>query len=314
MKNYVKTIARKREFGIVIMVFVLATLLTCMSDAFLQWDNIKDFLRSNAVIGIMAFGMLPVLISGGIDLSVSATIALSAVVLGKFLVAFPNANPIFAFIVVIAIGGLVGIINGIIITKFKIAPIVATLGTMTIIQGFVLFYTGGFLINGLPDWFKKFGGITVGLPVQVLLFVFMGIITAFILRKTLIGRGIYAVGGSQSSAIRVGYNVDKILVFIYFYAGVLSGIAAFVHISIIGQVDPNTYTGYELDVISHSSTWWCKYNGWSRKCCRNDPRGNFDGNIKERPGISKNTYILAESSNGISDFDCSICRCAKTQT
>lgn len=250
MKNYVKTIARKREFGIVIMVFVLATLLTCMSDAFLQWDNIKDFLRSNAVIGIMAFGMLPVLISGGIDLSVSATIALSAVVLGKFLVAFPNANPIFAFIVVIAIGGLVGIINGIIITKFKIAPIVATLGTMTIIQGFVLFYTGGFLINGLPDWFKKFGGITVGVPVQVLLFVFMGIITAFILRKTLIGRGIYAVGGSQSSAIRVGYNVDKILVFIYFYAGVLSGIAAFVHISIIGQVDPNTYTGYELDVIS----------------------------------------------------------------
>lgn len=159
MKNYVKTIARKREFGIVIMVFVLATLLTCMSDAFLQWDNIKDFLRSNAVIGIMAFGMLPVLISGGIDLSVSATIALSAVVLGKFLVAFPNANPIFAFIVVIAIGGLVGIINGIIITKFKIAPIVATLGTMTIIQGFVLFYTGGFLINGLPDWFKKFGGM-----------------------------------------------------------------------------------------------------------------------------------------------------------
>lgn len=117
MKNYVKTIARKREFGIVIMVFVLATLLTCMSDAFLQWDNIKDFLRSNAVIGIMAFGMLPVLISGGIDLSVSATIALSAVVLGKFLVAFPNANPIFAFIVVIAIGGLVGIINGIIIFK-----------------------------------------------------------------------------------------------------------------------------------------------------------------------------------------------------
>ena len=78
MKNYVKTIARKREFGIVIMVFVLATLLTCMSDAFLQWDNIKDFLRSNAVIGIMAFGMLPVLTSGGIDLSVSATIALSA--------------------------------------------------------------------------------------------------------------------------------------------------------------------------------------------------------------------------------------------
>ena len=79
---------------------------------------------------------------------------------------------------------------------------------------------------------------------------FACLITSFILKYTLIGRGIYAVGGSESSAIRVGYNVNKIIVFIYVFSGLMTGLAAATHVSIVGQVDPNTYTGYELDVIS----------------------------------------------------------------
>jgi simple sugar transport system permease protein/ribose transport system permease protein len=158
-------------------------------------------------------------------------------------------------------GALVGLINGLIITKFNIPPSVATLGVMTVILGSVLLYTGGMWISGLPDWFKAFGsfqigdfsggaGRVVGIPSQIIVFVIAGIATSLLLRYTLIGRGIYAVGGSLDSAVRVGYNVDKIRTFIYVWCGMLTGLAAVVHISIVGQVDPNTYSGYELDVIS----------------------------------------------------------------
>lgn len=250
MERLINKFIKKREFGIIMIIVILSILLTFKSNAFLKWDNIIDFLRSNAVIGIMAFGMLPVLISGGIDLSVSSTISLCAVVIGKFMIAFPGSNPLLVMLLAMLVGGMVGLLNGIIITKFKIPPIVATLGTMTIILGAVLLYTGGFWINELPQWFKVFGSIKIGVPIQVILFAVVGIVTAFLLKYTLLGRGIYAVGGSVLSADRVGYNVNKILVFIYCFAGGMTGLAAAVHISIVGQVDPNTYTGYELDVIS----------------------------------------------------------------
>lgn len=261
MRDIARNFVKRKEFGIILIVLVLSVLLTFISDAFLRADNIIDFLRSNAVIGIMAFGMLPVLISGGIDLSVSSTIALCAVVIGKFMLAFPNSNPFVVILIAMFAGALVGLLNGLIITKFNIPPIVATLGVMTIILGGVLLYTGGVWISGLPTWFKAFGdfkigtiptsnGGTTGVPMQVVIFALAGVLTSLVLRYTLIGRGIYAVGGSVSSAIRVGYNVNKILLFIYMWSGMLTGLAAAVHISIVGQVDPNTYSGYELDVIS----------------------------------------------------------------
>lgn len=261
MSERIKNFTKRKEFGIILIILVLSIGLTIMSDAFLTIDNILDFLRSNSVIGIMALGMLPVLISGGIDLSVSSTIALCAVVIGKFMLQFPGSNPFIVIVVAVIAGGLVGLLNGLIITRFKIPPIVATLGTMTIILGGVLLYTGGMWINGLPSWWSAFGifrigsfptaiGGTTGISSQVILFVIACIITSFILRYTLIGRGIYAVGGSESSAVRVGYNVNKITVFIYVFCGMMTGLAAAAHIAIVGQVDPNTYAGYELDVIS----------------------------------------------------------------
>lgn len=261
MSERIKNFTKRKEFGIILIILVLSAILTIMSSAFLKLDNILDFLRSNAVIGIMALGMLPVLISGGIDLSVSSTIAFSAVVIGKFMLAFPNSNPFIVILVAMISGGLIGLVNGLIITKFKIPPIVATLGMQTIMLGCVLLYTGGVWISGLPSWWSHFGtfklgsfptdiGGTTGVSTQVMIFVAACIVTSFILKYTLIGRGIYAVGGSESSAIRVGYNVNKIIVFIYVFSGLMTGLAAATHVSIVGQVDPNTYTGYELDVIS----------------------------------------------------------------
>lgn len=260
MQKIIAKIGKKKELGIILMIVILSALITIVNSNFLTLNNIFDFLRSNATIGIMAFGMLPVLISGGIDLSCSSVISLCAVVAGKLLVASPNMNPVAAILVIMLLGGLMGLVNGIIITKFKIPPIVATLGTQTIILAGVLMYTNGMWISGLPQWFIDFGkfqlgaiesaGKTVGLSTQAILMFAAAFVTWLILKFTLIGRGIYAVGGNRQSALRIGYNVDRIEIFIYVYAGLMTGLAAVANISIVGQVDPNTYLNYEMDVIS----------------------------------------------------------------
>ncbi|MEM1483730.1 ABC transporter permease [Oscillospiraceae bacterium PP1C4] len=245
-----KNLLKKKQFGILMVVVLISVVLSLMSDVFLRSDNIIDVAKGNVVLGIMALGMLPVLISGGIDLSVSATIALCAVIAGKFMVRF-GGNLFVIFLVCIVVGALIGFANGIIISKLKIPPIVTTLGTMSIVLGCVMLYTNGDWITNLPEWFKTYGSYKMfGLPIQILFLVLACVVTWIMLRYTLIGRGIYAIGGSKSSAMRVGYNIDKIQIFIYMFCGAMTGVASVVHTSIVQQVDPNAFNGVELNVIS----------------------------------------------------------------
>lgn len=247
-------ILKRKEFVIFGIVVLLSIVLSIVSDVFLSADNLIDVLKGNVVIGIMALGMLPVLISGGIDLSISGTITLSSVVAGKLLVE-TGANLFIVILACIFVGGLVGLVNGLLISKIEIPPIVATLGTLSIVLGGVLFYTKGNMITNLPQWFREFGVHTInifgkGLPIQIVFLVITVVITWLILKYTLIGRGIYAVGGNEDSATRVGYNVDKIKIFIYAFSGMMAGLAGVINTSIVQGVNPNTFGGIELVVIS----------------------------------------------------------------
>lgn len=254
-----KKLLRKKEFSIFLIIVFISIVITVASPTFLRPDNLIDVLKGNVVLGIMALGMLPVLISGGIDLSVTGTIALSAVLCGKLMVTY-GSNIWMVFLLAVLIGAGIGFLDGIIIAKLRIPPIVTTLGMQSVFVGIVLLYTNGDWITNLPPWFKRFGtftvgvlpngsGGTLGIPVQIVFLIAAGLITWFVLKYTLIGRGIYAIGGSRSSALRVGYNIDRIQVFIYMYCGVMAGIAGVLHTSIVQQVDPNTFTGMELNVI-----------------------------------------------------------------
>ena len=245
MRNLIK----KKEFGILLIIVLLSGILTILNPIFIRPDNLLDVAKGNVVLGIMALGMLPVLISGGIDLSVSATIALSAVVCGKIMVS-SGSNLAVVLLVGVMLGVLVGAFNGIIIAKLKIPPIVTTLGVMSIVIGGVLLYTNGDWITNLPPWFSSFGTAKpLGLPIQIVVLILAGVFTWFVLKFTLIGRGVYAVGGNITSAMRVGYNVERIQIFIYIFCGAMAGLAGVVHTSIVQQVDPNTFTGMELNVI-----------------------------------------------------------------
>ena len=244
MPKIMNVFKQKKEFVILAIIVLLSVLITLVNPVFLTFNNIVDFIRSNAVYGIMAFGMLPVLITGGIDLSVSSTIALCAVVAGKFMQANPGTNVFVVILLSMLVGALVGAINGFLITKIKIPPIVATIGVQTITLAAVLLYSGGIWISGLPEWFSKFGsfklgnvqsgGNATGIYSQIWILLLAGIVTWFILRNTLIGRGIYAVGGNLQSALRVGYKPDRILMFVYMFCGAMTGLSAVVHISIVG--------------------------------------------------------------------------------
>ena len=107
------------------------------------------------------------------------------------------------------------------------------------------------MITNMPEWFQKFGRITIAnIPIQIFFLILTVVIMSFILKYTLTGRGIYAIGGSEASAVRVGYNPRKIKIFVYTLAGILSGIAGVINTSIVQGVNPNTFVGTELNVIA----------------------------------------------------------------
>ena len=256
MKRFVKS----KEMGILLIIIVISIIISIGNSTFLRPDNIIDMLKGNTVLGIMAMGMLLVIITGGIDVSVGAMVAAVTVLVGKFMVNF-SGNVLLAFIVGCLCGTIMGAINGIFIAKLKIPPIVVTLGTMSIINGLMLYYTNGTWINDIPESFINFGkltlfkipngqGGTIGVPIEILFLVIAALVTWVILKYTLIGRGIYAMGGNPVSAARIGYNLDKISIFLYSYMGFMTGLAAVVHTSIMRQVDPNAFTGFELQVVA----------------------------------------------------------------
>lgn len=255
-----KQFSKSKEFWILMMLIILSILISTRSSAFLRPDNIIDLLRNNAVLGISALGMTLVIITGGIDVSVGAVIAVITVITGKFMVTF-GGNIILTFLVATASGLIIGGITGALVGFARIPAIVVTLGTMSIINGFMLYYTNGTWINDIPKWFIDFGKITlfkfsgqnqvsIGIPIQIIIFLIMAILTWALLKYTLIGRSVYAIGSNPISARRIGINLERTLTFVYAYMGLIAGIAAVTHTSIMRQVDPNAFFGFELQVIA----------------------------------------------------------------
>ena len=256
MKRFVKS----KEMVILLIIVAISAIISINNSTFLRPDNLIDMLKGNTVLAIMAMGMLLAILTGGIDVSVSAIIAAVTMVVGRFMITF-TGNVVMAFVIGCLFGALLGAINGVLIAKLKIPPIVVTLGTMSIINGLLLYYTNGTLINGIPAEFVNFGKITlfnipngqdgtIGFPVQALFLIAAVVMTWILLKFTLIGRGIYAIGGNPTSAARIGYNLDKINIFIYTYIGFMTGLAGVVHTSIMRQVDPNAFAGFEMQVIA----------------------------------------------------------------
>jgi simple sugar transport system permease protein len=248
MRSFLKS----KEIWLFAMLMVLVLFISSRSNVFLRAENLLDILKINSVLGIVVLGMTMVIITGGIDVSISAVIATTTMIVGRCIV-YLGFNLFFVILISIICGLAFGLVNGLLIGTFKIPAIVATLGTLSVINGTMFLITGGAWVNtkDMPGWFLDFGRITLfGVPIQIYIWVLMIIITWVILKYTLVGRSIYAIGGNPTAAVRAGINLNRTILFVYAYMGILAGIASLVHTSVVFQVDPNAFAGYELQVVA----------------------------------------------------------------
>ncbi|AGX42589.1 ABC transporter permease [Clostridium saccharobutylicum] len=238
-----------KKYRSLIGLFLLCVIIAIATPRFLTLSNITNVLTQIAVNAIIAVGMSFVILTGGIDLSVGSTVALSGAVAAS--VVLSTGSIPLAIIAAIIVGAVIGLINGVLVSKGKLQAFIATLATMTIFRGETLVFTQGNPISKLPESFMVLGNGSLGfLPVPILITIIVAVIAIYALSQTKLGRYIYAVGGNEDSSRLSGINTNKIKTLVYMVAGIASAIGGIILTSRIGSASPNAGTGYELDAIA----------------------------------------------------------------
>ena len=243
--------ATLQKLGPFIALLVIAVGLSIVSPDFLRVDNLLNVMRQSSINALIAFGMTLVILLGGIDLSAGSVLALSSVIIASLLQS--GTPPVVATLAGIVAGGLMGLVNGLIISKGKVAPFIATLGTMTVLPGLALVMSNGSPISDFnSDFFSMLGGGYVArlIPIPVVLMLIVFGIFWFVLKKTVFGRHVYATGGNAESAKLSGVKVDRVQLWVYTISGVMAAIAGVVLTSRLNSAQPTAGTGYELDAIA----------------------------------------------------------------
>ncbi|MET9394299.1 substrate-binding domain-containing protein [Streptomyces sp. NPDC006624] len=235
--------------GALTALIVLVIAMSALSGDFLTADNLLNVGVQAAVTAILAFGVTFVIVSAGIDLSVGSVAALSATVLAWS--ATSAGVPVFlAVLLAIATGIVCGLVNGVLISFGKLPPFIATLAMLSVARGLSLVISEGSPIP-FPDSVSHLGDTLGGwLPVPVLVMVVMGLIAAFVLGRTYIGRSMYAIGGNEEAARLSGLRVKRQKLAIYAFSGVFAAVAGVVLAARLSSAQPQAADGYELDAIA----------------------------------------------------------------
>ncbi|MDX7951042.1 ABC transporter permease [Lichenihabitans sp. Uapishka_5] len=234
-----------------------------VNPAFWSLDNLFGLLRSNIITGIMALGVLMVMITGGIDVSFPAFAVAAMYLVVGWMADTGSINLVLAFAAATGIGLALGACNALFIRSFRMIPLIVTLGTASVVRGLLLGLVGTSVINinRMPPALIDFGrhdivsitnpdGTRFGLTAMILIYAGLALGVHLLLRHTVIGRGLYAYGGSPEAASRVGFDTRKILALAYCGAGALAGFAGLLHASMIWLANPRDFVGLELDVIA----------------------------------------------------------------
>ncbi len=249
------TLIRFREAGISIFILILVIAVTLRAPSFLTVDNFKDILLNISILAIVALAQTMVIITHGIDLSVSSMIGLVAMMVGFVVKQNPEMPVFLAVVLGMGLGTVLGSFNGLIITLGKVPPIIATLGTLSIYRGLVFFYSQGTWINSfeLPKNFKLLSkGTPLGIPNMVIIAILVAVIVYYFLNYTRTGRDIYAVGSNPEAAQFAGIRKDRITLLVYLISGLLCGLAAVLWASRFESAQTNTALGFELQTVAAS--------------------------------------------------------------
>jgi ribose transport system permease protein len=248
--------ARLSALAPVLGLLVVIAVFAMMSDdpaQYLSSRNLRIVLAQTVIVALGAIGMTFIIIGGGIDLAVGSTIALAGVVTALGLRA--GYPPPVAVLAGVATGGVVGLVNGLAITRLKVLPFIATLGMLGIARGVAKWLADQQTVNAPPTWVNE---LAVTFPTPAWLLVAPGvwislalaIIATFVLQRTVFGRRVFAIGSNEDAARACGVRTDRLKVWIYGLAGLLFGLAGVMQMSRLRQGDPTVAIGTELDVIA----------------------------------------------------------------
>jgi len=245
-----RKLSSSTTFGIFAILIVLCLILTIITERFAHPDNIFSVIRAFSYIAIMAIGECMVIITAGIDLSVGSIFGIAGVIAALSMHQWGIGIPL-SILIAISVGLGFGIFNGLMITRVKLPPFIATLGTLSVARGLAYGITGGYTIAGFPNKFIYMGQGYIGpVPVPALIMIGLAIIFSIFLNRTIIGRRIYAIGGNEEAARISGIKVNNLKVIVYALSGGLAAIAGIVTIARLGVAQSTAGVGYELDVIA----------------------------------------------------------------
>ncbi|GAB4010991.1 sugar ABC transporter permease [Spirosoma migulaei] len=238
------------KYVLLIVLVAICIVLSMTTSRFFTVQNLMIIVTQVSINALLAFGVTFVIITGGIDLSIGSIVAVTGVVAASF--AHPDTYPVIVPIGVGLLAGLLfGAFNGFVVTRTKVPPFIVTLGTMTIGRGLALILSKGRPISNLSDSFNFIGGGKIlGVPTLIIILVVFFVICTVILKKTVIGRYMYAVGGNEQAAKASGIQLSTVKMIVYTLCGGLAALAGILLTSRITTGQPNAGAGFELDAIA----------------------------------------------------------------
>ena len=260
--NNKKLASHIQDFGALIALVLLVVVIGVISPEFRTLSNFLSLLRQSSINGFIAFGMTCVILTGGIDLSVGSVLALSTALCAGFIT---NGVPVgLAMVLALIIGTALGAVSGLLVTKGRLQPFIATLITMTVYRGATMIFMDGKPISNLGDSFtlKVVGkGNFYHIPIPAITFVVMFLIFMFVLEKTTFGRRVYATGSNEQSAKLAGINVNRTKLITYAISGCMSALSGLILLSRLSSAQPTLGSGYELDAIAAVALGGTSMNG-----------------------------------------------------
>jgi ribose/xylose/arabinose/galactoside ABC-type transport system permease subunit len=239
-----RLVLRYRTLSVFIGMVILGGIL---SPELLSLGNVTNVLRQASFNGLLSTGMTFVILTRGIDLSGGSILGVAAMVAGLL----KDHNIVTIFACALAVGGLLGAANGVVIAKLRLEPFVVTLAMLTVARGVALVVSKGYLITGVQDTFREVGvGYVLGIPNPVIIMAVVFAAAWFMLRYTQFGRRVYATGANEEAARLAGINVDAHKIAVYGISGVLAALAGLVLVARLQTADPLSGTGFELDAIA----------------------------------------------------------------
>ena len=270
------------EYFIFVIFIVIVIGLTILKPSFITPKNLVNILKQASINGILAFGMMFVIISGGFDMSVGSTVAFSgilAAMLGQ------GNNPLILALIAALLAGLgVGLINGVGVAVGELPPFIMTLGTMTAVRGLALLASNGKPVIGMSEPYKAIAaGSIAGIPMLAVFLIIVIIICSFVLAKTVYGRRVYACGGNLQAAKVAGINTTAIRISTFAIAGFLAGLCGFLMTSRVTIGQPTAAESYEMDAITA-----CVVGGVS-----------MTGGVGKPWGVVVGTLLITVIANGL---------------